>query len=190
MTAEVTTVNLTEVMDYIEGIPADTFGIAKTEIATALLKADADIKTDTTLKTRTGDLFKSIKTAVTGTNLSTLQASIYTDSVYAPVHEYGATIKAIDKYMGVPGGPYLNIPTDSNKTAAGVTRLQAREVFNQGGNIVKFSSGKYGLMLEGTVLFTLHSQVTVKARLNMTEKTEDQIPTMLSRIAERIGEGS
>ena len=187
MSTEVTTVNLREVMDYLESIPAESFDVAKKEIARSLLAADADIKTNTTLKRRTGNLFKSIKTKVTGNNLSNLRASISTDSIYAPVHEYGATIRAIDKYTGVPGGPYLNIPTDSNKTAAGVTRLQAREVFNQGGNVVKFRSGKYGVMLNGQVMFTLHKKVTIKPRLHMVESAEDQIPTMLSRIAEQIG---
>jgi len=188
MPTEVTTVNLKEVVDYLKSIPADTFEVSKKEIARALFDADKDIKTNTALKKRTGNLFKSIKTKVTGTNLGNLHASISTNSIYAPVHEYGDTIRAIDKYRNVPGGPYLNIPTDSNKTPAGVTRLQAREVFNQGGNIAKFRSGKYGVMLNGEVMFTLHKQVTIKKRLHMVESAEDQIPTMLSRIADQIGE--
>jgi phage gpG-like protein len=181
-------VNLREVVQYLNEIPADTFKIAKKEIATGLLKADKDIKTNTDLMRRTGQLFKSIQTKVEGTSLKDLEASISTDSIYAPTHEYGATIRAIDKYMRVPGGPYLNIPTDSNKTPAGVTQLQAREVFNMGGSVVKFKSGKYGVMLNGEVKFTLHKQVKIKARLHMVKSAEDQIPTMLSRIAAQIGE--
>jgi len=189
MVVEINIVNLKEVMGYLKSIPASTFGIAKKEIATALFKADKDIKTNTGLKRRTGQLFKSIKTRVEGSDLNSLHASISTNIIYAPIHEYGGTVKAIDKYMNVPGGPYLNIPTSLNKTAAGVTRLSARDIFNQGGRIIKFRSGKYGLILKGNVLYTLHKQVEIPPRLHMVESTEDQVPTMLSRIADQIGEG-
>jgi len=187
--SSVTTINLRETVQFLEAIPANTFKTAKREIAKSLLAADEDIKTNTDLMRRTGQLFDSIQTRVEGTNLQNLEASIYTDSVYAPVHEHGANIRAIDKYMRVPGGPYLNIPTDGNKTSAGVTRLQAREVFNMGGSVVKFRSGKYGVMLNGDVKFTLHKQVTIPPRLHMVQSAEDQIPTMLSRITDQIGEG-
>ena len=185
-------INLKEVVDYIESLPESTFDIAKTEMATALLKADKETKTNTSLKRRTGGLFKSIQTRVQGTSLKNLQASIYTTSIYAPPHEHGAmgskAIKAKNAYKKVPGGPYLNIPTSVNKTASGVTRKTATQVFQMGGYIVKFKSGKYGLMLNGKVVYTFHKQVEIPKRLNLTKNTMDQAPTMLSRIADRIGE--
>lgn len=181
------TVNLKETIDYINGLSESTFEIAKIEMATALLKADAETKTNTSLKRRTGGLFKSIQTRVHGTDLKSLQASIYTTSIYAPPHEYGATIEAKNAYNKVPGGPYLNIPTSVNKTASGVTKKTARQVFEMGGYIVKFKSGKYGLMLNGQVVYTFHKKVDIPKRLNLIKNTEDQVPTMLSRIADQIG---
>jgi len=188
MAQEVKAVNLKEVVDYIAKMPAETFDIVKTEMATALFKADKAIKTDTDLNKRTGNLFKSMRVKVQGTTLKNLQASIYTTSIYAPIHEYGGTVKAKNAYKKVPGGPYLNIPTDANKTAAGVTRKSATQVFAAGGFIVKFKSGKYGLMLKGEVVYTFHKSVKIPKRLNMEKHTEDQIPTMLSKIADQIGE--
>ena len=107
--------------------------------------------------------------------------------MYAPTHEFGATIKAKNAYKGVPGGPYLNIPTRNNKTPAGVTMLQAREVFNQGGYIAKFKSGRYGVMMDGQLMFSLHKEVEIPKRLKMIETAEGEIPTMLSRIAAAVG---
>jgi phage gpG-like protein len=187
MTTEVTVRNLREVRNYLEGLPVDSVASVKTEISRTLLEVDRDIKTNTSLNRRTGGLFQSIKTEVSGSSLSDLKASIYTDSVYAPIHEYGGTVRAIDKYRRVPGGPYLNIPTDSNKTAAGVTRMQAREVFAMGGNVVKFRSGKYGVMLGSQIMFTLQKSSRIQPRLKMIDTAEDSVPTLLSRIAGAIG---
>lgn len=182
------TINLKETIDYIKRLPADTFDVAKKEMATALFKADEAIKTNTTLKRRTGNLFKSIQTRVEGNNIKNLKASIYTNSIYAPIQEYGGNIKAKKAYKRVPGGPYLNISTLSNKTASGVTRKSARQVFEQGGHITRFKSGKYGLMLNGQIVYTFHKSVKIPKRLGMVRNTEKQIPTMLSRIAEQIGD--
>jgi len=184
---DITVINLKEVTDYLDNIPEDSFLIAKKEMAAALLKADKAIKTNTALKRRTGNLFKSIQTRVEGRNLETLRASIYTDTIYAPTHEWGATIRAKNAYKGVPGGPYLNIPTTTNKTPAGVMRLSAREVFAKGGYVMKFKSGKYGVAIGTQIYFTLHKQVKIPARLGMIKHSEDEVPTMLSRIADQIG---
>ena len=174
-------VNLREVINFISGLPDNMAGVAKEELGVALTSADESIKNDTTLNRRTGNLMKSISFRVSGNTISTLDARIGTDSIYAPVHEFGATIRAKNKYMGVPGGPYLNIPATANKTAAGVTRKQAREVFNLGGYI----AGK-GVYLGGQLMFSLVKSVTIPARLNMIDKTENEIPTLLSRISKRM----
>lgn len=180
---DVTVKNLTEVQQYLKGLPVDAFTVAKKEIARTLMEVDTKVKTTSDLSVRTGNLFKSLQINVGGSSLKDLHASYFTGSIYAPTHEYGATIRARDKYLRVPGGPYLNIPTAANKTAAGVTRLQAREVFNMGGYI----SGK-GVYLGEQLMFTLHKSVTIKARLKMIETTENEVPTLLSRIAAGIGE--
>lgn len=185
--SSVTVKNLGEVQGFLADLPADTFTVAKKEMARTLFEVDTAIKTNGRLKQRSGQLFKSIQTVVGGSDLRTLKASIFTDSVYANIHEHGGEVKAKNAYKGVPGGPYLNIPTKSNKTPAGVTRLQAREVFNRGGYIAKFKSGRYGVMMGGQLMFTLHTSVKIPKRLGMAETSEDAIPTMLSRISAAIG---
>ena len=184
--SSVTTINLRETVQFLEAIPANTFKTAKREIAKSLLAADEDIKTNTDLMRRTGQLFDSIQTRVEGTNLQNLEASIFTDSIYATTHEHGATIKAKDKYMGVPGGPFLNIPGKANLTPAGIMRKNAKAVFDEGGHIIgrTVHNADYTMLM-----FYLVKQVKIPARLHMVKSAEDQIPTMLSRIADQIGEG-
>ena len=135
-----------------------------------------------------------MRTSVTGTKLSSLRASIYSAAnvggipvAYAPIHEYGGTIKAIDKYTGVPGGPYLNIPTGSNKTAAGVMKMSAKMVFDDGGYIQKSKAGNWGVFLGSQMMFVLKKQVKIPARLGMADAAESQIPTILSSLQELIG---
>lgn len=185
--------NLREVVSYLDSMPAQTSVQAKAAFTGAATRADAQIKDNATniLKVRTGTLRRSINMEVKGTDLKSLKASVFSKSivggsevVYAPIHEYGGTITATDKYMGVPGGPYLNIPTSQNKTAAGVTRLQAREVFNAGGYI----GGRTVFNAEGTPMFWLTKSVTIKPRLGMVDAANDEVPTLLSDLAAIIGD--
>ncbi len=104
MTEDISIINLQEVISYLDGLTEQTFEIAKSEISAALLRADESIKTDTDLKRRTGNLFKSLQVRVEGNNFSNLKASIYTTSVYDPVHEYGANIRAKNDYKNEPVG--------------------------------------------------------------------------------------
>lgn len=189
--------NLADVKKYLDQLPERTFKDAKKVFSKAIFSADKKIKDNATteLKVRTGALRRSIISVVSGNDLDTLQASVGSASkvggvelVYAPIHEYGGTIKAKKAYKKIPGGPYLNIPMPANKTAAGVTRLQAREVFAQGGRVIKTKNGKYGVLLEGQMLFILKKQVVIPARLGMMKAAEDEIPTILSSLIAMIGE--
>jgi phage gpG-like protein len=189
--------NLTEVKRYLAQLPERTFKDAKKAFSEAVFKADKKIKDNATdkLRVRTGALRRSIVSVVSGSDLDTLQASVGSASkvgglelVYAPIHEFGGTVRAKKAYKRVLGGPYLNIPLSSNKTAAGVTRLQAREVFNQGGRVIKTKNGKYGVLLNGQMMFILKKQVVIPARLGMIKAAEDEIPTILSRLMDLIGE--
>lgn len=189
--------NLGEVKQYLDRLPERAFDDAKKIFAEAVFNADKTIKKNATekLKVRTGALRRSIVSSVSGSNLGTLQATVGSSSkvggvelVYAPLHEFGGTVRAKNAYKRVPGGPYLNIPLSANKTAAGVTRLQAREVFNQGGSIVKTKSGGYGVLLNGQMMFTLKKQVVIPARLGMIEASEDEVPTILNRLVNLIGD--
>ena len=193
---DITVNNLSRVNSWIRNIPRAMFKDVKKEFQKSALAMSNQVKDNTKnkLKVRTGALRRSIGQEVTGTSIMDLQASIYSAAYvgsqelkYAKIHEYGGTINAIDKYVRVPGGPYLNIPTSDNKTAAGVTRLQAREVFNQGGYIAKTRSGKWGVFLDGKMMFVLKKSVTIPERLGMRQSVDDEIPTLLGNLANIIG---
>jgi len=111
--------------------------------------------------------------------------------VYAPIHEYGGVIKAARAYRKVPGGPYLNIPASANKTKAGVMRYTAKDVFQMGGYIRRIGR-RWGVMLGKQLMFTLHKEVTIPARLGFRDAVDAEIPTLLSELnrlsGNRIGE--
>lgn len=183
--------NLENVQTYLSRLSEESFPTAKRLFQEAGFNMDAKVKDNarTDLKVRTGSLRRSIGSAVTGTTVATLQGSLYsaakvggTELKYAPIHEYGGTVRAIDKYMRVQGGPYLNIPADANKTPAGVTRMQAREVFNAGGYI----AGK-SVYLNGERMFSLVKQVSIPARLGMRQAAEDEVETLLGKLADAFG---
>ncbi|GAG12006.1 unnamed protein product, partial [marine sediment metagenome] len=184
--------NLAEVRQYLDELPENFFDDTKKVFKKAVLDADRQVKINlvTKMSVRTGALRRSIRTSVAGTQLNSLRASIYsaadvggTPVVYAPVHEYGATISAINKYLRVPGGPYLNIPTEANKTPAGVMRKSSRMIFNEGGYIQKTRRGAWGVFLGSKMMFVLKKKVEIPARLGMVDAAEDQVPTILSSLA-------
>lgn len=185
--------NLGEVQRILDRLPESVFENAKTEFGKTVLgvqrKTDDNIRNKLTV--RTGALARGLKTELKGNSLKDLKASVYIagsamgqDLVYARIHEYGGRITAKDKYKGVPGGPYLNIPTPANKKESGVTSMQAREVFNAGGNIIKTRSGKWGVFLNGRMMFVLKKSVNIPARLGMRDAADEQIPTLLSALVD------
>jgi len=189
--------NLAEVNEYLNAMPEDTFDDAKRVFQTAVLAADRRVKLlfGRRLKSRTGMLRRSLRTNVTGTSLKNLSASFYSVSkvagktiAYAPIQEVGGTVKAINKYTGVPGGPYLNIPTSSNQTAAGVMRKSAKMIFDEGGYIQKSKKGNWGVFLGSKMMFVLKKKVHIPPRLSMVVSAERQIPTILSSLRDMIGE--
>ena len=190
--------NLEEVNDYLKKLPEDSFDDAKLIFQKAVLAADAKVKlrfTSMIIKSRTDNLRRSLRTSVTGTTLKTLRASFHsvanvagTKITYAPMQEIGGTVKAIDKYTGVPGGPYLNIPVFSNLTPAGVMRKSAKMLFDEGAHIHKSKAGNWGVFLGSKMMMVLKKEVTIPARLGMVDTTNDQIPTILSGLRDLIGE--
>lgn len=185
-------INLAEVQQYLDELPEDTFNKSKNIFTDAVFVAHGTVAKNLTtkLKIRTGTLARSVRTEVEGTKLKNLRASLYgardlggKQLVYTLTQEFGATIKAKRAYKGVPGGPYLNIPIGSNLTPAGVQRLGAREVFNQGGYIVGRT-----VMLKGEVMFALVKQVKIPPRLGMRDAVDEQIPTVLSSLQKLLGE--
>jgi hypothetical protein len=192
----VTTVGMEEVENYLKGLNESSFPIVQDEFQKSTLAVGNKVRDMAQLQVRSGALRRSIQQSVSGSSLKDINGSVYSAQgsgaagvVYARIHEFGGTIKPIDKYKWVPGGPYLNIPTSANKTGAGVTRMSAKEIFDKGGYVRKAGSG-YGLFL-GTqmMMFLIKGPVTIPPRLGMMKAAEDEIPTMLSRIAARIIEG-
>lgn len=176
--------NADEVKTFLSRMPRKMFDETKEVFQKNAFDIEGEIKSNATtkLKVRTGNLRRSFGSEVTGNKLANLGLSIYAAGrvggdtvVYAPVHEFGATIKAKNAYRNVPGGPYLNIPAPANKTPAGVQRMSARMVFNQGGYI----AGKV-VYQNGRPMFYLVKSVTIPARLGMFEAVESGIPTILS----------
>jgi len=188
--------DLDRVTDGIRRIPSRLFDQAKKIMGAGTIRAQKAVKgrlDGAPLHRRSGRLARSIRTSVSGGSLADLRASVYSGGgastgsaggpvVYAPIHEYGGTITAKNAYKGVPGGPYLNIPTQYNKTPAGVMRLNAREVFAAGGFIrgkTVFSGGENPLPM-----FSLVKSVEIPARLGMGKAADAEVPTILSDLAE------
>jgi len=188
MPVQTQVINLKEVSDYIKSFPAETFKDFKREVAISLFDADANIKSNSQLARRTGALMKSMKVTNQGSGFANYQAGISTDMVYAPIQEKGGIVKAKKAYRTLPGGPYLNIPAKANKTPAGVMRMGAKEVFARGGYIIQYKPFKFGVFLNGRLMFTLHKKVTIPPRLNMVKSVEDTVPGLLSRLKDTIGE--
>ena len=184
MNGAVTVVGADEALRYVGKMPRTLYDRAKGAFRDASLAAHRDtvgnLKGDP-LQSRTGSLGRSILPEAYGSDLASLGSRVYSTSRYAPIHEYGGTVTAIDKYRGVPGGPYLNIPTKANKTPAGVMRMNARQVFSQGGYIAP-TSRSYGVYLDGQLMFVLVKQVEIPARLGMASAAEKQVPVLIEAL--------
>lgn len=173
-----------EVQTFLSKMSSNMFDDAKDIFQQNAFNIENKIKSNATtnLNVRSGTLRRSFGSEVSGEKLANLSLSIYAAGrvggetvVYAPVHEFGATIKAKNAYKNVPGGPYLNIPAPANKTPAGVQRMSAKMVFSRGGYI----AGKV-VYLNGQPMFYLVKKVTIPPRLGMIEAVESEIPTILS----------
>jgi len=188
--------NSKEVEQYLKKLPETSFEKAKKVFATSVLAANREVKSNATTKlnVRTGALRRSIGQSVKGMNLDELRASIFSGSsggkpvVYAPIHEFGGTVTAKKAYTNVPGGPYLNIPIADNLTPAGVMRMTAGMVFNQGGYLFKSKSGKWFVAMNDKLMFVLVKEVTIKPQLGMRDAAEKQVPIILTELKKIIGE--
>ena len=193
--AEIT--NKEEIEKYLNDLPETSFRNARMIFAKAVLAAHSEIRGNTTnkLNVRTGALKQSIGQEVTGTELKSLRASVFSGSdgglpiKYAPIHEYGGIIKAKKAYGSVPGGPYLNMPIADNLTPSGVPRMTARMVFSNGGYLRKSKRGNWVVLMDGKLMFLLLKKATIKPRLGMRDAADKQVPIILSDIQKIIGEG-
>lgn len=179
---------LNEALKFINALPAHTASSAKqifADTAMSVQKQMTQRSMNGPLHSRTGELGRSWHFSTFGTSLGDIGSSTYTTSPYAPIHETGGTIRAKRAYMNLLGGPYLNIPSQANQTAAGVMRRSARDVFSSGGYIVKLKSAgkaRFAVIEGGKAMFWLVKEVTLPARLGFEETARKEIPTLLSRL--------
>jgi len=176
-----------EVEALLNSLPSDMFANTKKTLSKSLFNIQKTVTgrlKSGPMYSRTGALARSIKFRTSGTRIEDLFGVVFTDSVYAPIHETGGEIVAKRAYAGLQGGPFLNIPAIGNKTAAGVMRENARSVFSTGGYIVKINAAKakYMIVKNGVPMFWLVKQVTIPARLEMLKSANDEVPTFLSNM--------
>jgi len=187
----VTVTNLKEVQDYIETMPEESFPAAKEEFRKTVLRIANVVKQMKKFKRQpTGYLKKSIHQGARGKDFDSLGASVWSatgyqgrEVVYAPIHEFGGVIKAKNAYKNMPGGPFLNIPLEANRTPAGAMRFSAKTVFKEMGGYIR----GHAVFVEDTAMFALVKSVKLKPRLGMRDAAEDEIPTLLSNLADVIG---
>lgn len=186
---------LDRVQRLMHELPPVLFAGVKKELGKGLLKIQGDVQAriqsgaNNSLHTRTGQLRRSWQVTLKGTSFETLDAQFWSDSPYAYVHEgegtgTSQTIRAKHAYSRVPGGPYLNIPLAANKTPAGVTRMQAREVFGQGGYLIRSRSGKWIVMLNSKPMFVLVRQVRIPSRLRLREILDQNVAVLWTTLNE------
>jgi phage gpG-like protein len=189
---------LDEVNTLLEKLPGSVFDDVKSVFTEAVQATHKKVQarfTSGPLHVRTGEGRRSFKQQVSGSSLSQLKASVFSGAVggsilaYIPIHEFGGTITAQNKYKGVEGGPYLNIPLDANKTPAGVMRMSAREVFNDGGFIFgSRAKGFYVANEKGVPMFVLKKQVTIPARLGFYDIADQQTQIIMSKLSSMLPE--
>jgi len=181
-----------EVRRLLKELPEALFVETKKSLAETVLAVQTNTvrafngNPSTSLQTRSGNLQRSIKTQNLGKDLNSLKASVFTRSIYAPIHEEGGTIKAKRAFRGLDGGPYLAIPSDANKTRAGVTKLSPRDAFNLGATIRKIRSPRRAeyMIIDDNIgpLFWLVPDVIIKARLGLQDETDKQIPILIKEL--------
>ena len=142
------------------------------------------------LRNISGRLRSSIRTSLRGGTLDTYEWSTFSDVIYAPTHETGATITARRAYSGLPGGPYLNIPIGINKLDSGATAKQARAIFQEGGFIFRSRKGNWIVAdKDGNPMFVLKKSVVIPPRLGLMNTAIDgfnaadqELPQLLIRM--------
>lgn len=193
--ATVETEGFDEIETVLNLIPESKKKQAKKEFSKSSLavqKAVSNrVRNGTPLFSRTGQLRRSLRPVsygetTSGTTLNTVSAFVSAGgpaAKYAPVHEFGATIKAKKAYSRVPGGPYLNIPLPANKTPSGVTRFSARQVFTSGGFLIKTNSGNWIVFSgNGRPMFILRKQVTIPPRLGLRDESNKEARNLIDRL--------
>ena len=199
--AETRIEGLEAVNQLLADLPEESFEVAQRAMRRAAFRGQRRIQgrfesnPETSLRNRTGNLQRSIRSSVRGNSLASLSAEVFTDSIYAPIHETGGVIKARNAFRSLDGGPFLAIPSEQNQTEAGVTRYSVRDAFTLGGFLrrIRIPNRAQYFIADGELgdpLFWLVPSVEIPARLRMTQTVVDQIPSLINELnAELLGGG-
>lgn len=140
---------------------------------------------DSTLKRRSGTLAKSLHVEVRKTSPTQVTGSIFFQgggAVYAPTHEFGATIRAKNR-------KYLTIPLPAALTPAGVPKGKARDFREAFFRVVRGNLFLVQRVGRDTVpLFLLKESVKIPPRLKFRESFRAFEPQILRRVDEAITE--
>jgi hypothetical protein len=190
--ATVQLIGMEQVQQQVAGLDDSMFESAKKEFnkSAFIVKGKmANRSRNGPLHARTGELARSWRSKVYGNTLETLGSEVFSTSPYALIHEKGGTIRAKNAYKGLQGGPYLNIPSSQNQTAAGVTRMTPREAFNAGANIIPLNNApkaKFMILLNGQPMYWLVKEVTIPAKLGLETTARDEVQPLLARLTAGI----
>lgn len=162
------------VRNLISSIPNRLFPLLKSQFQYVTFGLQREMQARVSgdkLMRRTGQLARSFIAKVGGSRLGNLFGLVETDSKYAKIHEFGGTIRPTN-------ARFLTIPTEFNKTAAGVMRKNARQLMSEGksffqksrnGNLMLFTQTARGQLKP---MFMLKESVTIPARLGFRETAE------------------
>jgi len=183
-------IGLDKLLEFLRDLPEHSYSVIRKGVEKTTANIEKGLKQNTTsiLQKRTGALHDSIGRDLQGTDLKTLTGQVWIGTHYAKTHEFGATIKAKNKYMGVPSGPYLNIPIPNfNLDGNGIMKQSAREVFSGGGYIQKSKNNNWIVFsFDGKPMFVLKKQVKIKPRLGMFKLLKTSLPTLMADIKQDL----
>lgn len=131
------------------------------------------------IKSKSGNLERSIKTKIRGRKLSNLKQSVYSTSHYAKIHEEGGEIEAKRAFRNLPGGPYLAFNVKGNRDTL-------RSAFQNGAYTAKVkkagSNAKYVVINNDKVSHILMKKVIIKPTLKIEETALGEVPTFVNRL--------
>lgn len=131
------------------------------------------------LKRRSGEMARGWVQASGGINLKSLFSEVQNAVKYVAIHQFGGVIRA-------RSSKFLTIPTDQNKTPAGVARVSARQLFQtkkafvRGGVI--FENRGQGKNRKPVPMFILKKEVRIPKRLMFLEQAEALAAVVLNKM--------
>lgn len=174
--------------DRITDVVKQKLGVSLREFESKFVRERLTGGSGDTLKRRSGNLARSLHVETKKVSPNEVTGTIFfqgTGATYAPLHEFGGTIRGKNTPSGL-----LTIPQSAALTPAGVPKGKARDFKDTffkkvGGTLLLFQRrGKD----KAVVLFVLRESVTIPPRLKFRETFDAFQPQILKRIDEGITE--